>query len=348
MPTPRDVIHREGSARLLRFRPEAQQAHPARAPGPAPAPGPAAAPAPAPAGAPAGAPAAAPAPVLLIPSLINRWYILDLRAGSSLIEALVAAGLDVWAIDWGTPGDEDRYLTWDDLLDRLQHLRRVVRRATRAARVASLGYCMGGTLAGIDAALHPDEVGGLINLAGPFDFAHAGQLATMVDARWFDAGAIAAAGNVQPEQMQAGFIALRPTLQLSKWLGLADRAHDPAARAAFEALETWSSDNVAFPGAAYATYIRELYQDNALIAGRHHVRGQRVDLGRIHCPVLTIAAERDSICPPAAARALGDAAGGKSELLMVPGGHVGAVIGARAQRALYPRVARWLEQLPSA
>ena len=47
-------------------------------------------------------------PVLLVPSLINRWYVLDLRPGASLVEALVGAGFDVWCLDWGVPQDEDR------------------------------------------------------------------------------------------------------------------------------------------------------------------------------------------------------------------------------------------------
>ncbi len=65
-------------------------------------------------------------PVLLVPSLINRHYVLDLMPGKSFAEYLVAQGLDVFCIDWGTPGDEDRFLTFDD----------VVRRAIWAARFA--------------------------------------------------------------------------------------------------------------------------------------------------------------------------------------------------------------------
>lgn len=315
-PTPRDVSMRDGTARLLRFR------------------------------RPASAPAAAPVPLLLVPSLINRWYVLDLRRGSSLVEAMVGAGVDTFCLDWGAAEDEDRYLGWDDVLARLARAVRAVRRATGSARVALLGYCMGGTLAAIHAALDPAGVAALCNLAGPIDFGHAGILGTMTDARWFDAGAIAAAGNVSPMQMQSGFVALRPTAHFVKWLGFAERASDPAAREAFLALETWASDNIPFPGAAYATYVGDLYQKNLLVRGEHHVAGRRVDLGAITAPVLTITAERDAICPPAAAQALGRAvlaAGhGPADELAVPGGHVGAVVGTRASRVLYPAIVDWL------
>src|SRR6185369_11923320 len=105
-----------------------------------------------------------------------------------------------------------------------------------------------GTLSGIYAALHPDEVAALANLAGPFDFSKAGFLGEMVDPRWFDADAIAEAGNVAPVQMQSGFVAMRPTSQMAKWVSFLDKAADPAAREAFEALEAWAGDNVPFPG----------------------------------------------------------------------------------------------------
>ena len=69
---------------------------------------------------------------LLIPSLINRWYVLDLRPGASLVEALVGAGFDVWCLDWGIPEAEDRYLDWEAVLARLgRAVRRVQARDRR-------------------------------------------------------------------------------------------------------------------------------------------------------------------------------------------------------------------------
>jgi len=326
-PTPRDVVLRDGSAALYRFRrPTAPPA--ADAKGPA---------------APGVLRAAATLPVLVVPSMINRWYVVDLRAGASLVAALLAGGLDVFCLDWGTAQDEDRYLAWDDVLARLARAVRFVERIAGAPRVGLLGYCMGATLAGIHAALEPGHVAALVNLAGPFDFAHGGLLRTMVDAAWFDARAVAEAGNVAPLQMQGGFVAMRPTMQMAKWLAWLDRAHDPKAREAFDALEEWAGDNIPFPGAAYATYIEELYQKNALVRGEHHVAGRRVDLARIQCPVLTVAAERDTICPLPAARALNEACGSADkELMVVPGGHVGAVVGSRAPQVLYPAMRDWL------
>lgn len=312
-PTPRDTVLRDGTAQLYHFR---------RAD---------------------DAPADPGMPLLLVPSMINRWYVLDLREGASLATALVDAGLDTWCLDWGIPNDEDRYLEWDEVIDRLGRMVRRVKRETGAAKVGVLGYCMGGTLSAIWSALNPDDVAALVNLAGPIDFAEGGLLRDMVDPKWFDPYAVTAAGNVSPNQMQSGFVAMRPTAQLAKWVGYMDRAHKPEDRISFDALEAWASDNIPFPAAAYQRYIHDLYQDNQLVDGRHVVRGRRVDLGAIDCPVMTVVTSRDTICPPAAASALNERCGSVDKrIFTVPGGHVGAVVGKKATTVLYPELTEWL------
>ena len=304
-PTPKDVICTDAGASLYRFRG-------------------------------ATAPKPGVAPVLLVPSMINRWYVLDLRAGASLAGALVSRGLDVWCLDWGAPQDEDRYLEWDDVVRRLSRMARRVRRETGQQQLSLLGYCMGATLSGIYTALEPEGVSAFVNLLGPFDFSQAGHLGLMTDPRWFDADAVADAGNVAPHQMQAGFQFLRPTATLAKWVGVMDRGMDDG----FKALEAWASDNVAFPAAAYRRYIRELYQENQLVKGTHRALGRSVQLGDIRCPVLTVAASRDAICPREAALGLNRAVP-QAAVLDVPGGHVGAVVGGAATRVLYPAVAKF-------
>jgi len=253
-PTPKDVVLRDGTARLYRFRSSA------------------------------GAPAEGAGAVLVVPSLINRWYVLDLRESATVLGSLVEAGLDTYCLDWGVPRDEDRYLTWDDVLRRLHRAVRHVRRCAGVERVGLLGYCMGATLSAIHTALFPETIASLANLAGPIDFAHAGVLGEMVSEAWFDVDAVADAGNAGAGQMQSGFLALRPTSQIAKWVTFADRATDPAFRRAFAALDGWANDNVAFPAAAYRTYIRDLYQKNLLVKGRHGALGRPRRAGRHHLP----------------------------------------------------------------
>jgi len=312
--TPKDTIFADGTAKLYHFR---------------------------------GVSAAAPhgPPVLVVPSLINRWYIVDLRPGSSLCQALVEAGLDVWCLDWGVPEDEDRHLTWDDVVARLGRMVRKVLRETGQPRVSLLGYCIGATLCGVYAALQQDTVASLINLAGPFDFAKIGKLGRMTDRRWFDGEAIASAGNMSAQSMQAGFQALRPTAEIAKKVNVLHKMHDERAMASFRALDGWASANIAFPAAAYATWIGEFYQENRLIQGTHASCGRLVRLQQITCPLLTIVTSRDEICPADAALGLDVHAGSLDKtVLTVPGGHVGAVVGRTASTHLYPAITTWLKE----
>ena len=307
-PSPRDTLVRDGTARLYRFR----------------------------------ARSGAGPTVLLVPSLINRWYVLDLRKGASVVEALVNDGLDVFCLDWGEPNDEDRYLEWDDVVARIHRTVRAVKRAAGVKSIGLLGYCIGGTLCSIATALEPEGIDALVNLAGPIDFTHAGFLGHMTNPRWFDPEAIASAGNMSAPQMQAGFVALRPTSQIAKWVSLFDKLGQPEKLEAHRALEQWAGDNIAFPAAAYQRYIKNLYQDNELVRGEHFIAGRRVDLGAIRCPVLTVTTTRDAICPPPAALALNARVGSEdTSEVSIPGGHVGGVVGEKARTLLYPRLAEF-------
>lgn len=310
-PTPRDVIYRDGTASLLHFR---------------------------------SAQPTAGRPVLLVPSMINRWYVMDLHEKASVARSFVEAGFDTYLLDWGVPRDEDRYLTWDDVISRLHRFVKRVVRVTGEEKIGLLGYCMGATVSGIYTALYPEHIAAFVNLAGPFDFSHAGVLGLMTDPKWFDASAIASAGNVAPSQMQSGFVALRPTSQIGKWVTWLDKRNDEAGKAAFDALNTWADDNIPFPGSAYETYISELYQANNLVQGKHYAHGRRVDLGNITCPTLTIATAKDHICPPLAAQGLHDHVGAADKkMVVVKGGHVGAVVGSRAAVDLYPQMTSWFD-----
>lgn len=202
--------------------------------------------------------------------MLHQWYVRDLCPGGSVAAALSdGTPWDTFCFDWGVPEDEDRYVEWDDIVARLDRAVRFVLRSTGAKQVALIGYSMGATLSAIDASLRPDNVAALVNIAGPIDFSTSGKLGRMVDARWFDAEAMASAGNISALQMQSGFMALRPVDALSRWVKAMDEAHDGAARAASAALEAWASDTIPFPAAAYVTLIQDLYQQNRLVRGEH-------------------------------------------------------------------------------
>jgi polyhydroxyalkanoate synthase len=284
-------------------------------------------------------------PILMVPSLINRWYVLDLGPQRSLIEWLVAQGHEVFCIDWGTPGPEDRYLTWDDIAGRyVGRALRIAARETGKAHV--LGYCLGGTLAASYVAAFPEGVASLLALAAPIDFAHGGIMSTWTRTPTFDVAAIVNAfGNVPHQLMQASFNMLRPTLRAQKMVAVLDRAWDDEFLDGFLATETWGNDNVSFPGACYAQYIQELYRENRLIKGEFTVLGRRALLSNITCPVLAIAFADDHIVPVPSAQPLIDAVGGRDKQILVDrGGHVGAVVSRKAAGRLWPAMSTFWAQ----
>ncbi|MCC6902191.1 MAG: alpha/beta fold hydrolase [Polyangiaceae bacterium] len=311
--TPSDVVFAENKWRLLRYRPRSEGAAHAT-------------------------------PVLLVPSLINRHYVLDLLPGKSFVEWFVARGHDVFCIDWGTPGDEDRYLTFDDVCDR--YLGRAIERTRKVAgapKAHVLGYCLGGTLAAIHASVHPERFASLAALAAPIGFHDGGLLSAWTRSKGFDVQAVVTAtGNVPWQLMQSAFHLLRPTLTLSKAVHVADKLWDDELMNGFLALETWGSDNVSFPGACYQRYVDELYRKNALLAGTFTLSGKPARLEAITCPTLAVTFQHDNIVPPESAAILLERIGSEDKhRIHLPGGHVGAVVSKKAAQGLWPAIAKF-------
>jgi polyhydroxyalkanoate synthase len=286
-------------------------------------------------------------PILLVPSLINRHYVLDLMPGKSFTEYLVAQGFDVFCIDWGTPGDEDRYVTFDDIVD--DALGRAIRKVSSTVghdRTHVLGYCMGGTLAAIHGSVHPEHLQSFVALAAPVKFNDGSLLSQWTRLKGFDVDAlVAGTGNVPWQLLQSAFQLLRPTLPLQKAVTLIDRAWNDEYLDGHLALEAWGNDNVSIPGEFYRTYIRELYQHDSLLAGRFALKGRKVDLRNLVCPTLAVTFEHDNIVPGPSAAALIDACGAKDKQhLHLPGGHVGAVVSKHAAKTLWPQLVAFYER----
>jgi polyhydroxyalkanoate synthase len=281
-------------------------------------------------------------PVVVVPSLINKAYICDLEPGRSLVAALAEKGHPTYLIDWGVPGPEDAREDVGYVLLELLHrsIDRIVRHAGGDARTTSgavhlLGYCMGGTLATMYAALRPERVASLVSLNAPIRFSEGGRFKDLVSAVNVDK-AIDDDGLLPVSIMKPAFQLLDPMGNWSKHLALEAASHDPEKLARTLARERWLEENVPMPGAFAREFVKCAYQEDRLLKGTWEIRGETVRLERIACPVLVVACKTDFITPPAAAIPLADAVTGPARTEIVDAGHIGVVVGAQGPKVFYP------------
>jgi polyhydroxyalkanoate synthase len=287
-------------------------------------------------------------PIVFIYALVNRPYILDLKKGRSVIANFVERGFDTYLVDWGIPTPADRHLTLDDYINGyMVNVMDYLRERTGVEELNVLGYCMGGTMSAMFAALHPDRVKNLILLAAPIDFASNDSLLGL----WsrpenFDVDKfVDAFGNCPAEMLQATFLLLRPVGNLiEKPINFYEHMHEDKFLEDFLTTETWLNDNIPVPGEVYREFIKYLYQKNLLTQNRMPVGKHIVNLKNITCPVLNIMAGSDDLVPCSQGTPFNDLVGSKDRktLLLNGSGHIGLAIGSRAQKEVWPQACDWL------
>jgi len=288
-------------------------------------------------------------PLLLVFALMNRPYILDLRPGNSFVEYMVKQGYDVYLLDWGAPGPEDKGLKFDDyVLDYLARAIRKLKAVSGSDELSVLGWCIGAILATIYAALRPDDgLKNLLLLTAPLDFSDktSGGFVRWVNDQYFDPDKIIDAfGNMPGELIDYGAKALKPVENyIGSYLTLWDNLDNPRIVESWHAMNTWVTDLIPMAGATYKQLIQELYRENRLIEGRMLIRGERVDLSRIRANLLNVIALADHISPPCQSESIMTKVSSKDQLLLkVKGGHIGMMAGSGALKYTWPHIDSWL------
>jgi polyhydroxyalkanoate synthase subunit PhaC len=282
------------------------------------------------------------AAVLVVPSLINRYYVLDLLPERSFLCHLAGCGLRPLVVDWGGPGAAERGY---DLTCYIERLDRAFAAAAQSAGapLAILGYCMGGLFALALALRQRRRVACLALLATPWDF-HAAQrfqprllgLAADGLAQVGDT-----AGIVPVEAIQSLFFMVDPFLAERKFVRFAGLDSEGEDARSFVALEDWINDGVPLALAVARNCMRSWYGDNEPGRGLWRAGGRRVQPQRLRRPALVVIPGRDRIVPPSSAEPLA-AQLGSAEVLRPSLGHVGMMSAARAPAMLWTPIAEWL------
>jgi polyhydroxyalkanoate synthase len=271
--------------------------------------------------------------LLLIPSLINKSYILDLLPEKSFAQWLAGQGIEAWLLDWGRPVDDSEMATLPGLLH--ERLLPAIRHFTKqkGGRKFVLGYCMGGTLLGAALSEIEDEVDGVVFLASPWDF-HAGDRGLADRITIGAPGAmqqIMSSGRLPMEWIQSVFAAVNTQRAMDKFMKFADMDNSSSEAELFVAVEDWLNDGLDLPGDVARGCIVEWYGQN-----------RPPEIRKTNLPVLIVASEGDRLVPAASSLALKRYME-HAEVLEPGCGHIGMMTGKMAEKRLWEPLAAWIK-----
>ncbi len=240
-------------------------------------------------------------PVLIVPSWIMKYYILDLSPENSLVRYLVERGHTVFMVSWKNPGKGDRDVGMDDYLE--QGVLAAIDATTRIVPkrpLNAVGYCLGGTLLGIAAATLARDgdtrLGSMTLFASELDFTEPGDLSLFIDESQlaFLEDIMWEKGFLDGKQMAGAFAMLN-----SRDLVWSRMVHDYlfGIHRPMSDLMAWNADATRMPYRQHSEYLRSLYLDNDLAEGRYKVDGQPIALSDIRVPIFCVGAQRDTVAP---------------------------------------------------
>ncbi len=250
-------------------------------------------------------------PILFVPPCINKYYILDLQSGNSLIKYTVEQGLRVFVVSWRNPDATMAQYTWDHYIEHaviraINVVQNITGCVDENASVHTLGFCVGGTLLStalaVLAARGHQPAASLTLLTTLLDFADTGILDLFVDEasvrlRETTIGLESPMGGnlLKGQELASTFSYLRPNdLVWNYVVGNYLKGETPPP---FDLLY-WNGDSTHLPGPMYCWYLRHTYLQNELkIPGRLTVCGEPLDLGHIQAPVYIYGSREDHIVP---------------------------------------------------
>ncbi len=281
--------------------------------------------------------------VLFIPSLINRYYILDLEEERSMLRFLAGQNLYPIVLDWGQPGATEAHYSCEDYITQtLLPAMDFITGASGAGLVLA-GYCMGGVLAAAAARLRPRQVAGLALLATPWDF-HCKEFSPFVlEPTWRTMlhSLLAQHKQLPADVVQSLFYLTDPWVFEQKFRRFAGLQPDSRAARDFVALEHWVNDGVPMTANVAHDCLLGWAQENNLAKGAWKVGGKRIDPTKLTMPSFIAIPKNDHVVPHACAMALARHMP-HAEIIHPGAGHVGMIVGSHARRELWQPFADWV------
>ena len=285
-------------------------------------------------------------PILVVYALINKSYVLDLQPDKSWIKSLLSQGFDVYLIDWKSPTNADKYVSFDDYVNcYIDDCVDIVLKKNKVDKLTLHGYCMGASMSAMYTTLHQEKVRNLAVIAPVVDTEKdttvIGSLAKNLDVdKMLDV-----AGNLPAEQLFACYSVLKPFKQgVNKYFNLVQNIDNEQFVGNFLRIEKWLYDTPPIAGETFKQWIADIYQKNMLAKNELRLGNEIIDLTKIKVPILNIVADEDHLVSPQCSAPLNDMVSSQDRRLMrFHTGHVGLIASLYSQNNVLPKVGQWLK-----
>ncbi len=240
-------------------------------------------------------------PLLIFPPWINKFYVLDMKPGNSLIKWLVEQGFTIFVVSWVNPDASYADTSMDDYIrDGFLTAMAEVRKITGEPQINAVGYCIAGTTLGLTLA-HLQNAGDASVKSATFfttmtDFSDPGEVGVFLDNDFVD--------GIERQSLADGVLSQAFMSRTFSFLRSNDLIYQPAIKSymlgeappAFDLLY-WNGDGTNLPARMAIEYLRGLCQDDGFAQGIFKVFGKKVSLSDVKLPLCAIACETDHIAP---------------------------------------------------
>lgn len=241
-------------------------------------------------------------PLFLVYSIVNQPFILDLCQGNSLIQTLIDDGYEVYLLDFGIPGYEDKDLTLNDYITK--YLKKGVQRAlahSGAENISIMGFCLGGTLSAIYTSIANEPIKNLILSLTPIDCQYAPNfnnwIQPLINNQLDIDQMVDAIGLIPSSFVESGVRLMTSPVYFSPYLSLLHRAYDEKYQIKWSRMNEWTKSHIPMSGAVFKQLFNDLFKENKLINGGLMIDGKEVNLSNIKANLLAIGAQNDILVP---------------------------------------------------